>query len=503
MDNRKPMSFDQRFLAPLKNRPDLEPEEDFVEELRHKILREESVKKAQDKMQWRWPALVPMIMAVMLFSVLAASFIGQSSSNLKKEGDDTAKTTDINEDKDNDKQSETADRDINKITADNPALLNIYRAASKITGTTAIGQQLVFYFDALQKGDADYLKEILLNEDYQQPEGDVIEYYKNTDFSTIALESISQEDDVFHVIYSYTNSKTGELVRRRILVNNGNSNATYIFDGVPAVPINKEKDQLVKEKVEFLMKTFKTGMTEESAKDLFGSNYKVVTELESEDASVKLWEYHYFEEPDTVRAVEYDSILDLPNLMKQKIGIIFTISWTDNEKALKADIFYTQNGKFLTKGILADGTFYQREQKTGEIAYNVSKFELTEEENTVYQKFKMSHDPEALRNLSPLSIAKLYVQAGLDGDAETEYAFYTTDPDYIRWSKEEHLQFAKNDNTSNEQLLEALGGIQDGEWKATSDFEGYISFETKNGPQGFQMRKDADGIWKVHFMPIQ
>lgn len=503
MDNRKPMSYDQRFLAPLKNRPNLEPDEDFVEELRTKLLQGERAIKAHNKPKWRWPSLVPLIMAVMLFSVLTASYIGQSSSYLKKDGEDTAKIIDGKENKDNHKQSETADRDLNKLTANKPALNNIYQAAFKITGSSAIGQQLVFYFDALEKGDADYLREILRNEEYQQPEEEVIEYYKNTDFSTIVLESISHEDDVYHVLYSYTNSKTGETVRRRIMMNNGNPNITYILDGVPAVPINKEKDQLVKEKVDFLMKSFKTGMTEEAATELFGSNYKVVTELESEDGSEKLWEYHYFEKPGTVRSVEYDSMLDLPNLMKQNIGIIFTISWTDEEKALKADIFYTQNGKFLTKGFLADGTFYQREQKTGEIAYNVSKFELTEEENAAYRIFKINHDSKALKNLSPLSIAKLYVQSDLDNDPETQYAFYTTRTDYIRWTKEEHLLFAKKDNTSKDVILESLGGIQNGTFHKTSDFEGYISFENKHGSQGFQMLMDPDGIWKVSFMPIQ
>lgn len=503
MDNRKPMSYDQRFLAPLKNRPDLEPDEDFAEELRTKLLLGERVIKADSKPKWRWPSLLPLIMAVMLFSVLTASYIGQNSSQLKKDEEDTAKIINVRENKDDDNQTETAERDLNKITASKPALNNIYQAAFKITGSSAIGKQLVFYFDALEKGDADYLKEILRNEEYQQPEEEVIEYYKNTDFSTIVLESINQKDDVYHVVYSYTNKKTGETVRRRIMMNNGNPNITYIVDGVPAVPINKEKDLLIKDKVDFLMKSFKNGMTVKSAKDLFGSSYKVVTEVESEDGNVKLWEYHYFEEPGTVRAVDNESMLDLPNLMKQNIGIIFTISWTAEEKALKANIFYTQNGKFLAKGIMADGTFYKREQNTGEIAYNVSEFELTEEEHKVYRTFKINQDPNALKNLSPLSIAKLYVQAGLENDPETQYALYTTRPEFIRWSKEEHLQYAKNDTASEKVILESLGGIQDGIFQKTSNFEGYISFENKHGSQGFQMLMDPDGIWKVSFMPIQ
>ncbi|MEH7885665.1 hypothetical protein V7654_15300 [Bacillus sp. JJ1609] len=502
MDNRKHASFDQRFLAPLKNRQDIEPDENFVEKLRAEITEGQNQEKLNIKPKWQWPILVPMAMAVMVFSVLAASFIGVNSNQEKSKIADKAEV--ISEDNDKDKSANEKERNIDKLFANNDAYQTIYQQVFKIVGGQTPGKELIYYFDALKKGDQDYLKEKLTFEIYDQPIEEVIKYYQNADFSTLALETIYPDDsDILNVSYSYTDSETGKKVRRRLLIHNWDSKDLKISDAVSPADINEEKDQLVKEKVEFIEKAFKIGLSEDAAKEVFGSKFNEFENADAEDGTKKYWTYQYLVEPGTISNLEHDFMVDFPSLVNQKIGVLFSIGWSPDNKALKMSIFYTQKGKVMIKTLRPDGTLTEMEQKAGEIIYDTTAFQLTEAEKTAYNWFKLDHDFDSLKKLSPISIAKLYVQSGIDGDAETEYALYTTRPEYVMWSKEEHIKFSDSDRTTAAQKLSALGGIQDGKFVETSDFEGYISFENANGSQGFRMIKDPDGIWKVAFMAIQ
>lgn len=502
MDNRKHESFDQRFLAPLRNRPDMEPDEKFVERLRTEIAKGQNQEKTIVKPKWQWPILVPMAMTVIIFSVLTASFIGVNTN--QEESKVADKTEVISEDTDKEDNVKEKERNIDQLIANNDAYQTIYQQVFKVVGGPTPGKELIYYFDALKKGDQDYLKKKLIFEFYDQPVEEVIKYYQNADFSTLALETIyPDENDILNVSYSYIDSETGKKVRRRLLIQNWDSKDLKISDAVSPADLNEEKDQLVKEKVEFIEKAFKIGLSKEAAKEIFGSEFTVIENSDAEDGTKTYWTYQYLVKPGTISDLDQDFMVDFPNLINQKIGVLFSIGWSPENKALKMSIFYTQEGRVMIKTLRPDGTMTETEQKAGEILYDTTAFQLTEEEKTAYNFFKLDHDLDNLKNLSPISIAKLYVQAGIDGDAETEYALYTTRPEYVMWSKEEHIKFSESDRTTSAQKLSALGGIQNGKFVKTSGFEGYISFENANGSQGFRMIKDPDGIWKVAFMAIQ
>jgi hypothetical protein len=130
--------------------------------------------------------------------------------------------------------------------------------------------------------------------------------------------------------------------------------------------------------------------------------------------------------------------------------------------------------------------------------------ELNDQERTAYEQFKSEHNPEALRGLEPISVAKIYIQANADGDQESSYALYTTREDRIMWSLEEDKKYWEEEGTRDaETYKKPFFGLGSGTFHQTSDYEGYISFPNQNGEMGFQMLKDENGIWKVSFMPIQ
>ncbi|MEH7383414.1 hypothetical protein V7138_23345 [Bacillus sp. JJ1533] len=129
--------------------------------------------------------------------------------------------------------------------------------------------------------------------------------------------------------------------------------------------------------------------------------------------------------------------------------------------------------------------------------------ELNEQERAAYEAFKVDHNPEELRNLGPISVAKIYIQANADGDQETSYALYTTREERVMWSKEEDKKYWEQETRDPDNEKKPFYGLGSGTFIQQNDNEGYISYRTKNGDMGFQMVKDENGVWKVSFMPIQ
>jgi hypothetical protein len=133
-------------------------------------------------------------------------------------------------------------------------------------------------------------------------------------------------------------------------------------------------------------------------------------------------------------------------------------------------------------------------------------FELTESEQLIYSEIKKDLNENHIINLTPISIAKIYVQAGIDKNYDVQYALYTDRKEYIQWTKEEDKKIPNSDRTTRDQAIKSFTNLDKGEFIQTSDFEGYIEYQSKDEPNnklGFRMIKDEDGIWNVGFMPLQ
>jgi hypothetical protein len=138
-------------------------------------------------------------------------------------------------------------------------------------------------------------------------------------------------------------------------------------------------------------------------------------------------------------------------------------------------------------------------------------FELTDEEAKAYELIRKDKNEEHLLGLSPISVAKLYIQANFDKDYETEYALYYTGDvkDGVGWTLEEHLKMPESDHMTKEEIYEYLVPLINGEFEELSDSGGVIRYQriakdlNEDPHMGFQMKKTDKGIWKVCFMPIQ
>ncbi|MDF2557930.1 MAG: family metallopeptidase [Bacillales bacterium] len=151
------------------------------------------------------------------------------------------------------------------------------------------------------------------------------------------------------------------------------------------------------------------------------------------------------------------------------------------------------------------------DHNTGKYYTDVPKFYLTSEEQALYNFINHKYDLNKLKNVSPITIAKLYVQAGLDENYGLEYDLMDDRPDSIQWTKEEHLKGIHKDSgnqppTEQSQyetrILEAH--LFEGKFiEKNNDGTGYILYDSPTNEVGFQMAKNAQGIWQVCFLAKQ
>ncbi|SFA70949.1 MULTISPECIES: hypothetical protein [unclassified Bacillus (in: firmicutes)] len=189
----------------------------------------------------------------------------------------------------------------------------------------------------------------------------------------------------------------------------------------------------------------------------------------------------------------------VPNMEENRFEILISFEDTkENPYLIQHSIFLNTEDEQKVK--IEDGLLKSDDKKVETVK---NEFELTNAERENYEWFKKDYDESNLKDLSPISVAKLYVQAKLDGDRETEYELYTSRSDHILWTKEEHLSFPATDSGTKEQILADFSGIEEGKFIQTSDIEGYVSFTNANGEMGCRMVKDENGVWKVGFMPTQ
>lgn len=133
-------------------------------------------------------------------------------------------------------------------------------------------------------------------------------------------------------------------------------------------------------------------------------------------------------------------------------------------------------------------------------------FELTPEELAAYENFSADFDTAHLKDLGPISVAKLYVWAGYNQDYEMEYELLTDREESIMWDKEYHLAIPEGDSMSAEKAMEYFRNLDAGEFQPLEEYSGAITFRHADGPEGLvsmNMLQNEDGIWQVAFMALQ
>lgn len=128
--------------------------------------------------------------------------------------------------------------------------------------------------------------------------------------------------------------------------------------------------------------------------------------------------------------------------------------------------------------------------------------EWTTEEKLLYQQMKTSKNKELLKNVEPLTIARLYSYARFLADVEMEYYFHTTRPGYVQSTYEEYLIYKGVTNDENMRLNASRA--KDYFPKITSFVQeleiGYFVYEYSGEEiMDFRLILNENGYWEVDF----
>jgi len=138
---------------------------------------------------------------------------------------------------------------------------------------------------------------------------------------------------------------------------------------------------------------------------------------------------------------------------------------------------------------------------------DVPVFALNEEEHRIYAAYREVYDIEIFRDVAPVSIAMVFIQCGLDGDIDAEYAMFH--PEGLTETKEEYTEM----NTANDAALDAerrqyyagvlFASLRDGAFTEEGS-TGFITFTTSLGEEArFYLAKNKDGVWMADYYPIR
>lgn len=147
------------------------------------------------------------------------------------------------------------------------------------------------------------------------------------------------------------------------------------------------------------------------------------------------------------------------------------------------------------------------EQDANESNEPEAVFELTEEEQAIFERYVESLDNEIFRDVAPVSIAKIYIQCGVDSLWEPEFSMYAKEG--LTISREEYKAAHDEDLEAGYTLTrKAMADyvfpyLQDSEFVEDGGNKGHIDFEAVDGePWTLRLIKSDTGIWEIKFLPF-
>ncbi|MFS0862947.1 hypothetical protein [Fredinandcohnia sp. 179-A 10B2 NHS] len=484
---------DEKWLEPLRNRPDLEPNPVFAKELKASLL--EGRYKNTGNRGWllRFRVLVPALMAILLFSVITVSFLSNDMPNQGEVPTETVKTPD---------DSNEVNPNFDALIAENTAYKTLYDEVFEQTKVEEASKTVVYFFEALRVKDQKYLENRVFFAANPEKEIPVLlEFYEGFDENSLKLEYVvrSLGEQSYEIVFTY--EQNNQVKTHHIHLDLQDENNFLIYAPLDKFDPEENRKQAINLKAKGIEEMMELGITKEEAVNRFGSAYtEGVNPNFDHDGTVEDWMYHFYGSDN--QEGEFTPDIDIGMLKNQQVGVILNIGWSVYGKALRMDLYYGKDGNVFNVTLNEDG-FSEYDITPNKDNTSLKDLELTEEEEVLYKEFKKEQNPEVLRNAHPISIAKMYIHAQLDNDIETNYALYTTREDRVLWNLDQQRKDWEKDPPNIVNIIKQLSGLGAGTWNEIDEDEGYIHFRNENGEQWFSMIRDPNGVWKVSFLPIQ
>ena len=191
---------DEKWLHPLKNRPDLEPNRIFAKELKETLMEKHRIKRKNLSWLKMW---VPLTVAVMLFSIISVSYL----SSHREQGQQPVET-------ETKEATNEVNQDFDALLAENSAYHEIYDLVLKETTIEEAGKLVVNFFEALHVEDKNFLKDNVFFVANPEKEVEVLlDFYKEIDVKSLSVNSFkkSQAEPSVEIVFSYRQNNVEKL----------------------------------------------------------------------------------------------------------------------------------------------------------------------------------------------------------------------------------------------------------------------------------------------------
>ena len=148
-----------------------------------------------------------------------------------------------------------------------------------------------------------------------------------------------------------------------------------------------------------------------------------------------------------------------------------------------------------------------------------TEFVLSSEEQALYDEFKANLDINIFKDIAPASIAKVFVQCGIEGNWEAEYELYSKEGFYILNDDDEEVYFTKEDwqffsdkDIRESQLITrkdradiVLPLLGEAEFVDNGENLGYLTFistDPEKTMYHFVFVKNENGVWQPRYAGI-
>lgn len=189
---------DEKWLQPLKDRPDLEPNPVFAKELKEALTESQMIKRRNFSWIKLW---LPLAMAVMLFSIITLSFM-TSNREQGQRPVETEETTNV------------VNSDFEALLTENPAYQQMYDSVLKVTTLEEASKLVVNFFEALHVEDKEFLKKNVFFVANPEKEVDVLlDFYQEIDVRSLVINSFkeSQAEPSVEIVFSYKQNNVEKL----------------------------------------------------------------------------------------------------------------------------------------------------------------------------------------------------------------------------------------------------------------------------------------------------
>lgn len=176
-----------QLLEPLKNRPDLEPDQEFVRKLKRSFKESDKPSKLNRFGNLNWKIIFSFCTVMIIMTILSASYLTKHLTNSQFGSDQSLEVKNTSKEK-----KPTFD----ELLAANPAYQQLFQELVLDTGMQEQSKVVIYYFEALKNKNPDELQKYYERTLSKEAKDELFSYYEGREITKFKLQRTIPHRDI-------------------------------------------------------------------------------------------------------------------------------------------------------------------------------------------------------------------------------------------------------------------------------------------------------------------